>query len=163
MPFVCSLDPDSELDVDVIEANGEFIVRLAIGYDDENGETFSIAVALSPLPGDFMELSFSVISICQASGDWSDFWDGLATKPLIPLHKDRNLIKSAMLSCVAALVDEVRPEIVSMTTHTANLPETALAKFWEVNRIFAERGYHAGRADGYHGRYVWMMRRRGPI
>ena len=163
MSFVCTLDPDEDLDVDVIEANGEFIARLAIGYDSETDKTFSLAVALSPVPGAYMELSFSVVGLCQTSGDWSDFWDGLATKPLFPLKEDRSVIRAALMGCVAMLVDVVRPEIVSMSTHTANLPKLALAKFWEVNRIFADRGYRAGRADSYHGRYVWMMRRESSL
>lgn len=163
MAFKCTLDPNEDLNIDVIESNGEFIVRLAVGFDPDSEKTYSISVALSPLPGGCMELSFSVVMYCQHSGDWGDLWDGATTRSVFTSPNDRELIRAALMACIALLVDHVRPEIVSFVTHTPNLPGKALAKFWEVQRIFTDHGYVGGRADPYHGRYVWMMRRKGPI
>lgn len=159
MTFICTLDPNDDLDIDVIESNEEYVVRLAIGFDSESQKTYSLAVALSPLPGGSMELTFSVLIFCQNSGEWHDIWDGLATSAIFSSKDERNLIRAALMACVTLLIDHVRPHTVNFVTHTAALPNKALVKFFEVQQIFIDKGYAGGRADSYHGRYVWIMTR----
>lgn len=159
MTFICTLDPSGDHDIDVIDSNGEYIVRLAVGFDPESQKTYSLAVALSPQPGGSMELTFNVMSVCQHSGEWHAIWDGLATGAIFSSRDERSLIRAALMACVALLVEQVRPPDVNFVTHTANLPDKALTKFWDVQRIFSELGYHGGRADQYHGRYIWIMTR----
>jgi hypothetical protein len=159
--FICTLEPGSPIPIVVLKGNNEFIVRAPVGFEDSTGVVYSALVAFSPLigyadiPG--YECVFSIIEAQPDESHIRDCWDGLETKPLIPDTEHRNLIRGTIGLAVTHLIDEACPGLVSMTTHSANLPPKALRKFNELCRVFRGKGYIAGRADSWNGRYTWMM------
>lgn len=161
--FVSALELDQPIEVSQLEGDGEFIVRIPCGFCSDTDYVYSLFVALSPLAGyadlPGYELIFSIIEGSLDGRHTRAIWDGNDTKTVIVEAEHRSLIRVAMKTAVFSLITAASPPLVSMTTHTAYLPDNALTKFNEICRIFADMGYQAGRADSYHGRHVWMMTR----
>jgi hypothetical protein len=158
--FVCTLDDETR--VTALHGNGEFIYRAAIGFDDETDIVYSAVVIFAPLAGygdgTGYELAFRVVASALDGAHISDFHDGLATKPFLSTKDDREAVCGLIHYLVAAHIDDQRPPAVEMMTHTENLPHAALLKFHRIAALFGDKGYAAGPADPWHGRWVWMMR-----
>lgn len=161
--FICTVHPGSDIPIVVLKGNDEFIARVPVGYEDATGAVYSAFVAFSPLigyadiPG--YECIYSVIEASHDQSHTRDCWDGTETLPLIPDRDDRTIVLNVICLAIDRLIDEANAPIVSMTTHTPNLPSKALRKFNRICTVFREKGYHAGKADSYHGRHIWMMHR----
>lgn len=154
--FVCTIGDD--LEIETLSRGGEFICSMDIGHDDDT--RYSLLVALSPVPGqpyDYLELIFAVLRITN-EGEESLF-DGQQTKAAIPEKVHRERILGALCALVQTLIDASQPSVVSMTTHTANLPKPALRKFHLVADIFRQRGWVAAQDSPYHGHRAWEMKR----
>jgi hypothetical protein len=158
--FVCTLD--YETPITGLHGNGEFIYRSAIGYDDETDYVYSALVIFAPLPGygdgTGYELVFRIVESSPDGSHIHDYHDGLSTKPFLSQPTDRASVYDLVRHMICTHVDEERPAAVEMMTHTENLPNAALRKFHEIAAEFVNRGYIAGPADPWHGRWVWMMR-----
>jgi hypothetical protein len=158
--FVCTLG--HETPITALHGNGEFIYRAAVGYDADTDFVYSAFIIFSPLPGYGDGTGFELVfRIVESSTDGShivDYHDGLATKRIISEQSDRASICDLVKHIIGAHIDELRPAAVEMMTHTENLPEPALRKFHQIAAEFGNRGYRAGPADPWHGRWVWMMR-----
>jgi hypothetical protein len=160
--FVRGVDADGMIELTTLSVGSDRIVRVGIGFDDETEVTYSAVVAFSPIPGygdGCYELTFALV---ESSGPDTDIcwnYDGLATKGKIPAPADRKLVLAAVLIAVQALIDDVNPAVVEMVTHTPDLPQKALGKFNRIAALFGDRGYMAGKADEWHGRHIWMMKR----
>lgn len=161
--YVSSLIEDEACTLTTLEGNGEFIARVACGYDDETGYVYSLVVALSPLVGQAdlpgFELTFSIIEASDNDSHMREIWDGEDTKLIMADAVHRRVICRVLDIAVAHLIDVSQPKVVSMTTHTANLPTPALRKFNRICTVFRDKGYTAGRVDPYHGHYAWLMER----
>lgn len=163
MAFVCSITPESQVEAARFAGNGETLVQIPVGYDGQTGVTFSVLVALSPLPGHFpegFELTFCVVEADPDDDYITERWDGSETRRAISDPDHRSLVLAAILAGVRTLVEEVRPPLVTMTTYRDNLPDRALTKYHTIASILEEFGYRVGRTDPYHGRHIWMMDRR---
>jgi hypothetical protein len=155
--FTCEITDD--FDFSAFVKNDEAICIVPIGHVDQ--KPVSLLTALSPTPGHFpdgFELIF-VIVVDAGKPDKIEYYDGKDTLGLIADRDDRATICRALRSTVNALIDVIEPKLVSMTTHSAHLPEKALRKFHDIAVLFRDRGYQSGPADSYHGRLVWMMER----
>ncbi|UCI10473.1 hypothetical protein [Mesorhizobium sp. B1-1-8] len=163
MAFVFVHSPDEPLEIIELSGNGEHIARVAIGYDDGTDHTYSVVVALSPIPGhgglhDF-ELVFSIVET-YVDGDHShNYWDGNETKSFLSDVGERALTNAIVMTLVQRLIDVVAPDVVSMVTYTSNLPARALRKFHQIALLFAQNGYVVGEADPWNGQRIWMMTR----
>lgn len=158
MPFVFSLEFDTKTELDIISKNSEHLARFPIGYDDETDLVYSGLVIFSPLPGGNTELVFAIVSSDALGIEITNYYDGKLTRPIITSSITRRLIVDAFFAAIECLIDEYRPEIISMVTYTADLPQKALEKFERISGLFRKRGYNAGRADKWHGRFIWMMK-----
>lgn len=160
MALICTLD--LETPITVLHGNGEFIYRVAIGYDDTRDVTYSAMVIFSPLPGygdgTGYELVFRLVESDPDGTHVHDYHDGLQTKEFLISVADRRATFDVICHLIAGHIDDLRPAAVEMTTHTAHLPEPALQKFHQIAAIFRDRGYVAGAADPFLGHMVWMMR-----
>src|SRR4051794_19297511 len=100
MPFICTLDPDLPLVLTQISSEagqGETIVRIPVGLDDETGAVFSIFVCLATLPGyGAMRHELVFYLVCAVNDDEDFFRDGLETKVIITDHMDRKRILGAI-------------------------------------------------------------------
>jgi hypothetical protein len=153
MPFFCEVCEN--FSVEVLDRPGEFVATVPLGFDGDCRVSLLVALATEPgMPGDQYELVFSIIRL---DGDDEEFFDGLATKPLIPDAEHRSHILAALVGATETLIDAASPRIVSMMTHTANLPDHALPKFHQLAALFRQKGYDAREADRYHGNRIWMM------
>lgn len=162
--FICTVAPGEPVPIMVLEGNNEFLARMPVGFDDATGAVYSVFAALSPLigyadvPG--YECIFSVIEASHDEQHIRECWDGLETQALISDGQHRAVIRNVICMAVDRLVDAAQPGIVSMTTHSSNLPSKALRKFNQICTVFSQKGYKVGRADSYHGRFIWMMERK---
>lgn len=159
--FVSTLDPDLGRTLNILKGNGEFVVRVPIGIDPERASVYSLLVAISPMAGyadiPGYELIFSIVEAAVDDPDLNTFWDGADTKHFLPDRQDRRTVRGILLVAAATLIDEAQPKLISMSTHTANLPERALDKFNELCAVFAAKGFKAGKANTWYGRHMWMM------
>ena len=157
MPLVWGVDPLADLDFAVTTGNGECIVQLPIGYDDDTDNTVSIFVALSPLPGGggHYEHVFCILDADPASTHEDAYWDGQETVGHFN-REDRELVLSLICSATLLAIREIRPPHISHFVHSENLPAIALRKHQVVMGVFREEGYDVKIAPPYHGRQAWV-------
>lgn len=161
MTFVCTLQPSQQISIDVLIGGGEILCRHPIGYDDDTDDVISVLCALVPRAGGADGEFELMIVVTRASrfddDDVTEYWDGDETRTLIVESSQRKLVLNVVLACVEALIDCCNPDIVALTTHVADLPPKALAKYQRVRDLFAVKGYQAAQGDPYHGQHIWMM------
>lgn len=161
MAFVSTLDVALAVDVDILRRGGEYVAIAPIGFDDDKGTTYSILVALSPLPGsDTVELIFAVNEADPEGGEPHSWYDGLATRPIIGDRAIRAVVMRLICGCISDLIDIAMPESLSMMTHTPDLPSKALRKYDEIVNVVVSKGYEPGPIEKWHGRLTWTMGRR---
>lgn len=160
--FVCSLSDGGEVPITVArEDGGEFIARVAVGYEDDTGCVYSTFVAFSPLigyadvPG--FECTFTIIEAQTDSSHERIFWDGEATKALLGSTEDRARIFQVVLASIGILIDEAQPGLVHMVTHASNLPKKALRKYDDACSVFVSKGYDGRPGNPWNGHHIWMM------
>lgn len=161
MAFICTLDPNLPLVLTAIcseAGQGETIIRIPVGIDDESEAVFSIFVCLATLPGYGAlrhELAFHII---KADDGYEDFYsDGLETLTTISDRIARNRILQVICIATDKLIDEVAPVEVEIITHEANLPRKALNKYLAIGNVFVKHGYVPAYPDPFHGRHIWMF------
>ena len=163
--FACLLAPDNPLECNVLSGEGEFLVRIPIGFDMATNHVFSVFAAMAVIPGQAdipgYELIFNLIESNLSGDDIKVYWDGRETQEIIPNSIDRELVRNAVCTAVDVLIDAAGPNIVSMTTHEAGLPAKALTKFYDICAVFSGKGFKAGKSDVWHGRHIWMMEANG--
>lgn len=153
MTFICALADDSDLTIEYLSKGSEHVAIAYIGHDDADGSSYSLFTALSPAAGGDME---HVFNLQRANDDGiTTLWNGYDTKSLIPLHRDRRLILDAICGATSMLVEECRPEFIFHTTYCDNMPPKALAKHWQIMRVFEGLGYEVRTPDEYHGHRLW--------
>lgn len=160
--FHCALTEFDTLEISVTTNGSSFVAQLPIGYDDETEFRYSALVAMESLigyGGDTKELVFCLVEYDPETDALFEIWDGRETRFKIRDEQHRNAVMSAILQMTQALIDDVKPRVVSMVTHSANLPEKALTKYNRIAAIFHDAGYKAGKTDVWHGRHTWMMER----
>lgn len=146
--------------MDVLSDGSEFIIRAPVGYCADTGCVYSLGVTLTPMVATgTLELRFFIVEAQPDASHIAVWWDGSSSLPVISDPGHRHLIRSLMLTAVATLIDAESPDAVEMVTHTADLPDAALSKFYDIAGVFRRKGYQARRADSYHGRLIWMMRK----
>ncbi|MBB2678694.1 UNVERIFIED_ORG: hypothetical protein GGI61_002254 [Rhizobium esperanzae] len=161
MAFVCTLHPDHPVTLTQLKSEagqGETIVRIPIGVDDENETVFSVFVCLATVVG-FGELRHELVfHVVAAHLDGEDFFsDGAETRYIISDSGDRRRVLEAIGLATEMLIDEVAPLEVIMTTHEPNLPPKALQKYGFIGSILIRQGYIPAHPDPYHGRHIWMF------
>lgn len=160
MPLVCCLS--EAVEADVFQGDGEAIVTIPIGYDDETHCVYSAVIALSPIigaPNGSYEQVFYLLEYDPDSSTSHEYWDGESTRHFISKKDDRHSVLEAICTATDHLIQLVRPRIVSFMTHTQNLPDRALRKYETVASVYRRAGYDAREGEPYHGRRIWMAER----
>ncbi len=155
------LPHDGSLELEVIEGNGEFLVRVALGAVESEGGVLSLVVALSPAPGGVpgeMEQVFHV-TYAQADDSISQYFDGLDTTRLISAPEHRQMTRNALCAATHELIKRAQPESVFFVTHNNHLPDKALVKYEEIADVYRSCGYDARKGDSWHGQHIWMVKR----
>ncbi|KQT88228.1 hypothetical protein [Aurantimonas sp. Leaf443] len=150
------------LDFSITSNGSSVIAQLPIGFDVETGARFSAMVAMEAVPAhgpETRELIFCLLEYDHESDTFDQIWDGLATRRKIPDIAHRGAIFAAVQQMTRALIDDVEPLVVTMSTHTAYLPDKALAKYTRIAASLWDAGYRAGKTDIWHGRHFWIMER----
>lgn len=158
--FISAMHGDNSIEIAVVEGDGELINRCAIGHCDETNGTYSVVVVLATRPGagdlGHYDLAFHIIQTTP-DGNYVDYRDGLETAFLD--REERQLVKGIICTCVASLIDDLKPSVVIMTTRMPDLPKKALLKYHQIALVFKENGYRSGPADPWNGLHIWMMER----
>lgn len=158
--FIYTLEEST--DIVQLAGTSEYVYRAAIGYDDETQHVYSALVIFTPHPaygdGSCCELVFRVIESNHDGSYLGEFPDGLNTRRIIVEPAQRAGVLDLVCYMVECHIDAVLPPAVEMVTYAENLPEKALEKFQRIASIFSGKGYRAGPADPWHGRWIWMMR-----
>lgn len=161
--FVSALDLTGEAELTVLKGDGECIVRVPIGFDPEADTVFSVFVAMSTLAGyadvPGFELVFAIVETSLDGAEVRTYWDGRDTRALLAEPDLRAWVRKLILSAVTVLIDELKPNLVSMVTRRRDLPATALIKYHKICALFRSQGFTAGKADPWHGQHIWMMTR----
>lgn len=161
--IVCTLQDGKDIPVTVLTGEGEFIRRAPIGFDVDTGATYSVFVAFALIPGQAdipgYELIFHLIESQFNEEHIRPIWDGLESKAIFPNPADRRAILAIICMLVRDLIDAAGPGVVSMTTHSPNLPSKALEKYEQIAMVFVVKGYKAGQADPWNGQRIWMMQK----
>lgn len=162
MAFELSADLlDGELAFQFSDVGNDYVVQIPVGFDAVEGKNISLLVALSPLVGSGAgeyELIFSLEEMDEASGEsLGRVWDGLHARRYLAKVEHRSLVMDALLSIIEFLIVQISPQLVTMTTHTAGLPNKALLKFNRIATLFRQNGYRSGSCDPWYGRCIWIM------
>jgi hypothetical protein len=159
--FVCTINPEESVGLDIVEDGYETLVRVPVGYCASTGCVYSLVVALTPLPATLTpELRFFIVEAQPDGSHIRLWWDGAESRGVIVDREHRRLIRYVLCIAVRHLIETVAPDAVEMMTRTPHLPKPALSKFYQIAGIFGQCGFDARRADGYAGVFIWMMRRR---
>lgn len=159
--FICVIADGEPFDAAFVEGERDRVMRAALGYDDECGTTYSAVVALTEEAGfaglDRYELAFNIVRSRSDGSHLSTWWDGLRSRGVICRSEHRRLAMGVILAMIEELVDVLKPRELVWTTHEANLPDKALAKYEAIGHGLRERGFEGGRTDPYHGRWCWQF------
>ena len=160
MAFVRGYADGDPISIDnFINNDNELVCTFPIGFDDETDFSYSLMLALSPNPGGTYEFVFVLTSKKPDEDEPIPAYDGSRTRAQIANSEDRAYVLGLICMAVGEMVEKSSASIIFMTTHTADLPEHALRKFYIIAQAFEDNGFEVGRADSYHGRYIWMMKR----
>jgi hypothetical protein len=154
--FILSFGEDGP-DTDVISTGSRSFIRMAIGFDPETEISYFLTIAIDfaePLNGH--EMSFWV-SAEHSNGFEETLWDGTETRFI--RRPDRGLVWRAILLGVRVLVTWIGPERVLMLAMREHLPDRAVQKYLEINRVFEQLGYSVTECDPRHGKRCWLMER----
>jgi hypothetical protein len=131
---------------------------MAIGFDPETEICYFLTTAIDfsePLNGH--EMSFWV-SAEHSNGFEETLWDGTETRFI--RRPDRGLVWQAILLGLRVLVTWIGPERVLMLTIREHLPDRAVQKYLQINRVFVELGYSVTECDPRHVATVLKCHRR---
>src|SRR5690606_32832362 len=104
------------------------------------------------------DLVFRIVEASLDGGYFADYHDGAQTKAFLKERSQRETVTRLVMHAVDRHIDEFAPPAVEMVTYVENLPQVALRKFHRIAALFGKKGYLAGVADPWHGRWIWMMR-----
>tara|TARA_R100000365_G_C2727788_1_gene58683 strand:- start:331 stop:798 length:468 start_codon:yes stop_codon:yes gene_type:complete len=139
-----------------------YVAQLPVGYDDETLFRYSLFVALGGVAGygdDTKEVIYCLLEHDPHSESIEDIWDSIVARRKVPDASHRAAILSAVCQAIEVLIDEARPNVVTMVTHTPNLPAKALTKYQRVLETVARKGYRVGKTDVWNGCHTWIMER----
>lgn len=162
MAFHLFWNKSENIDFNHMTNGTEGVVTAQFGYDDVTDDTYSLLVSLSPPAGAAegeYELVFCVIQYDHEEECSYQIWDGLGTKGHFPDPEHRAACLWGACQAARYLIDQHSPQIVSMMTHSPDLPEKALRKYFAVASVFSEAGFTVGQSDPYYGRRIWLMER----
>ena len=163
MAFVCTLEEAAYIDCLISEGEGEFIARMSIGHCDQTGCVYSLFAALSPYIGYIdvrgMELVFNIIEAQPDGTHIQIFWEGTESLAVIDNRQHREIIRTALATVVRILIETAKPGMVAFTTRSAELPQKALVKYYQVLDAILQAGYTGGKTDQWNGRHTWMADR----
>jgi hypothetical protein len=154
--FILSFGEDGP-ETDVISTGSRSFIRMAIGFDPETEICYFLTAAIDfaePLKG--YEISFWV-SVEHSNGFEETLWDGSETRFIG--RADRGLVWQAILLGLRVLVTWIGPERVLMLATREHLPDRAVQKYLQINRVFVELGYSVTDCNPRHGSRCWLMER----
>jgi len=154
--FILSFGEDGP-DTDVIATGSRYFIRMSVGFDPDDEISYFATVSLdfsASLNGH--ELSFW-LSAEHPYGSEDILWDGKETW-FIKRH-ERGLIREAILLAIRLLARKIGPERVFMLAMRSSLPDRALQKYLEINRVFGQLGYTVTERDPRYGNKCWLMER----
>ncbi|APT31951.1 hypothetical protein MCBMB27_02660 [Methylobacterium phyllosphaerae] len=158
MAFVCTVS-ENDLNVEIFKRGDASLSVLPIGYNDDLGTVYSMAVGFEPLPGGDTEFFFHVVEAHPEMDEEHIYWSGRETR-FISDPEDRKAILAAMLYLTQGLLRSSQPETVRWFTHDEDPPDKALVKHFLIANVFDVNGYSVITPDPYHGRRVWLAERR---
>jgi len=101
------------------------------------------------------------VSARYETGVEEEHWDG--TETWFIKRSDRGLILGALLLFVIVLTKNIGPERVLMIAMRAFLPERAVKKYLEINRVLGNMGYSVTENEPIYGNRCWLMERSAVI
>lgn len=153
---------DGEVEVSYLTNQSEAVVTVQIGFDEVTDNTYSLMVCLTPPAGGFegeFEFAFCIIEYDHDEECEYRLWDGLQTRYKIPDPQHRDGCLAILRAAIEILIEEVSPTVVTMITHSPDLPAKALRKYHFVANVFSKGGFTISQPDPYHGRLMWIMER----
>jgi hypothetical protein len=154
--FILSFGEDGP-ETDVISTGSRSFIRMAIGFDPETEVCYFLTTAIEFVESlNAHELSFW-LSAEHPNGFEETLWDGSETRFI--RRPDRGLIWQAILLGLRVLVTWIGPERVLMLTMREHLPDRAVQKYLQINRVFVELRYSVTECDPRHGNRCWLMER----
>lgn len=162
MPIQLLLSDGDPLELSFFENGSDAVVTSQVVYDNELNVTYSTFCCLSPVIGAddrSFELAFFVIEKEHETGYEYNINNGLDTKNKIVEAEQRAAVLSAIICSIDILIEKISPNVVTMITYNANLPDKALKKYSDIMSLFRQRGYTGGPTDPYYGRTCWLMQR----
>lgn len=157
MAFVCTAGGDN-LHVDFFRRGDAYIVLVPIGYDDTENVNYFVVVGLEPTNVGALEYFFHIVRVDGETGEETPYWSGAQTASTIT-GDDRTEVLNAVLNATAALISQVKPELVFRCTRDEYPPEEALEKHFAISQVFINLGYTVTKADPYLGKHCWWMER----
>lgn len=156
MAFILSFGEDGP-DTDVIATGSRYFVRMSVGFDPDDEISYFATVCLDFSASiDGYELSFW-LSAEHKNGFEDILWDGEETWFIKRL--ERGLIRQAILFAVRLLARKIGPYRVFMLAMRPSLPDRALQKYFEINRVFEQLGYTVTECDPTYGNKCWLIER----
>ncbi len=161
MAFILSFGQDGP-DTEVNATESRSFIRSPIGFDPEDEIAYFLTVSFDfSISISGYELSFWV-SANHLNGVEEDHWDGAETWFI--KRSDRGLILGALLLLVIVLIQNIGPERVLMVAIRGTaLPEKAVRKYLEINRVFGSMGYSVTESEPIYGNKCWLMERSGVV
>jgi hypothetical protein len=157
--FIYALDGDVSPSIFFSKTDG--VVTVDLGSNPATGLSYSLFCALAPcvVPTGAMEYSFWIADYDPDTNHSDRIWHGSDTKHLIQ-GDYRPFVLYLVCEGLRVLVDRFRPQCVFIQTMSPNLPDKALAKYYQLGQVLTESGYQFGRVDPYHGYEAWLAKRK---
>jgi len=129
---------------DVEWGSKEYIVDFTVGFDFENEERISMAVALIEDEGggtDPFALTFGIMRSGMEGGTiYGPLFDHAACRKYVNKTNAPAVMK-LILEAIRKLVDAVNPQIIAVTTYEEELPHEAMAKYYNVTNFLGQCGF----------------------
>lgn len=151
MAFTCTATP-SKSSFETFVRGSARIITQQIGYDDDEGLTYSAVVALEPLPTGVMEYVFFLVA-ADDDGSETTYWESRDTTGFIN-GDDRGDVLEVILHLTKYLVNMEKPRVIFMTTY-GDQEGRALEKYYSVNNVFTECGYNVTDEGRIAGSHAW--------
>lgn len=160
MPINFLFQPGDQVQPGLFFSKDDGVFTLDLGTDPSTGLSYSLFCSLAPQPGGFgtMEFAFWIADYDPETNYTGKIWDGAATKHLIQ-GEHRPFVLYVVGEALRVFTEHFKPQCVFMQTMLPDLPDTALAKYYQLGEVLTAAGYQFGRVDSYHGQQAWLAMR----
>jgi hypothetical protein len=140
----------------------EYIVDFTIGFDLENRERISMAIALiedEEGGTDPFALTFGIMKTpIDGGAAEGPFFDHATCRTFVS-KENAEAVMNLILVAVRKLVAEVEPQTVEMATYEEALPPPAMAKYYRITNCLGQCGFGmtSYQRDGTDQKDYWLF------